>query len=175
MDQVWAEGTDPTGGGPGPGGGPVPHLPGVQRLGAGDRLSRWGRHGLAGAASPPLLLPFAGAGGGDGSAAAVLAGAPRRLRRIRTPRSSRSSFPFTTHGRSYCPRRSFPPSGRRAGLHPPARRTARCAWQISTARCAWQIRTARCAWQTSTARCAWQISTERCGEPSSAGTGPSES
>jgi len=50
------------------------------------RLSRWGRHGLAGAAGPALLLPFTGAGGGDGSAAAaVLAGAPRRPRSSRSP------------------------------------------------------------------------------------------
>jgi hypothetical protein len=33
--------------------GPTPHIPSIQRLSAGDRLPRSGRHRLAGAAGPP--------------------------------------------------------------------------------------------------------------------------
>ena len=53
---------------------PGPTTPHVQRLGAGDRLPRWCRHGLAGAAGSPLVLTFTTAGGGNGSWA-VLCGA----------------------------------------------------------------------------------------------------
>ena len=59
-------------------------------FGACDRLSRWPRHGLAGAAGPPLLLPLTGAGGGDRSAVAVFAGASRSLSGLSRPRSFRS-------------------------------------------------------------------------------------